>query len=255
MARYMFSGRILPERVAAEVVPPQKLSIDVPDANLSFEATISVHASQVSVIVDAGSDLIDIPTMRNYVEWSVRILFDGYGYINCLGYDVEITSVVGPKGEHTVFGVDMKAIGESESEPPVDMAELWMLLTSGPESVALQRSLADLREAIRKPHDTGFFCYRAVESLRQAFVEPKDGDNTKRSWERISSALQIDRSWITLLEQFGKPQRHGETPYMSGDDRIQALKRARTVVGRYVEYTRRGCKPLPTADFDFLKEP
>lgn len=254
MARYIFSGRILPERVAAGIVPPQKLSIEIPDANLSFEVTISVHASQVSVIVDAASGAIDIPTVRNYVEWSVRMLFDGYGYINSLGYDVEITSVVGPNGEHTVFGVDLNTPGESESGPPVEFAELWKLLTSGPESAALQRALADLREAVRKPHDTGFFCYRAVESLRQAFVEPQDGDNSKLSWERIRSALRIDRSWITLLEQFGKPQRHGETSYMSGDERIRALKRARRVVARYIEYTRGGCEPLPTADFDLLKE-
>lgn len=42
MARYIFSGRILPERVAAKVTPPQKLSINVPDASLDFDMTYEV---------------------------------------------------------------------------------------------------------------------------------------------------------------------------------------------------------------------
>lgn len=207
------------------------------------------------MIVDTVSDSTGVHTLKNYVESFVRMLIDGHGYLECRGYDLEIISVVEPEGQHAVFGVEVEALKSSRAaESPVNMTELWKLLISGPESAHLQRALGDLREAIRTPHDTGFFCYRAVESMRQSFVEPKDGGKTKPSWERMSSALRIDQSYIMLLERFGKPQRHGETPYMSGDERIRALKSAWRVVDRYIEYSRRSRAPLPACDFELLRE-
>lgn len=255
MPIYVFNGRVLPERVNAGVNPPQKLSISIPEANLEFDLTISIYASQISVILETASESPDIPTLKNYVDSFVRMLFDAGGYLECRGYDLEITSVVEPNGQFSVFGVEEGALKRSRTDgTSINMADLWLLLTSGEKSRPLQRALGDLREAIRMPHDTGFFCFRAVESMRQLFVEVKDGNETETSWERMSSALRIEQSYIAVLERFGKPQRHGETPYMSGDNRFIAMNRTWQIVDRYIEFARTGFVPLSSADFETLNE-
>ena len=251
MSTYIFNGRILPERVAANLQPPQKLRVLVPGTTTEFDVTLSIVASQVAVIVDSAST-IDIGTMKNQVERVVRLVVDALGYLEGCGYDAEITSVVLPVGEHIVFGVESPSLLRSKSERPVGMSDLWRVLASDPRSSPLQRALADLRESIRTPHDTSFFCFRAVESLRQSFVDPADKDSNS-SWQRLRDALHIDRSWLDPLTQFSKPIRHGAFHFVSSQEREVAMHLAWKVVDRFVEYARLGFTPLPASDFEVLK--
>lgn len=252
MVTYFFSGRVIPER-AAVTVSPSKFRASVREAALDFEAEISIGVSQVSVVVQTAKEVKDLPTLRNYVEQLVRTEVDAFGYLEGRGYDVEITSVTSADGQPlVVFGVEIRELQESKSERPVSFEELWKLLWDA-KAAPLRRALGDLREAIRAPLDTGFFCYRAVESLRQGFVEPEDGDSKGASWERLRNALCIDRSWIDELQKFGNPQRHGATPYMSGEERLLAMRLAWKVVDRLVEYVKRDFQPLSQREFCLLK--
>lgn len=253
MNTYIFNGRILPERVSADMAPDQELKVSIPEANLDFDVTISIRASQVAIIVDSASQVTDVGTLKNQVERLLRIIVDANGYLEGRGYDVEITSVVGPGHQYIVFGIEEYALQKAKSERPVGFAELWDILISGERSAPLQRALGNLRDAINSPHDTGFFCYRAVESLRHAFIDPTDGEDRRSSWERLRIALVVDRSWIDYLRDFGDPQRHGGTPYMSGADRTLAMQHAWKVVDRFVEYARRDYKPLREAEHPLLK--
>ena len=240
MPRYIFTGRVLPERAVVEITAP-KMRIEIPDAKLGFNITISVHASQIAVIVESESDLSDIATVRNSVDSSVRLLIDAFGYLECRGYDVEISSVIEPDGKHTVFGVEVDVLKSSRvGKNPVGLPELWTLLLAGEDSGPLQNALGNLREAIKSPDGTGMYCLRAVESMRQHFVKDGDGDETKASWDRMSAALKLDESFVSTLKPFATAQRHGESPHMSGVQRIEAMKCSWQVVDRYVEYSQRG---------------
>lgn len=103
-----------------------------------------------------------------------------------------------------------------------------------------------MREAIRQPNDTGFFCYRAIESIRQHFYEPQDGKKDGPSWERLRSSLRIDRSWIgALTESYeASNQRHGKTPYMSGENRVSAMQHTWKAVDRFCLYLDNGAVQL-----------
>jgi hypothetical protein len=99
-----------------------------------------------------------------------------------------------------------------------------MGLFRDPRSSHLQRAFADLREAIRSPKDTGFFCYRAIESLRQFFVVELNAPD-KQSWEVLRTALQIDRPTIDYVKTFADSARHGAGAAISDGERAEVFKK------------------------------
>lgn len=252
MSTYIFSGKIMPERADVSV---SKISIQIlaEDAGINGDAIVSIGASQVSVVIETIDKNAGLPTLKNYVEYLVRTVVDAYGYLTGRGYDVEITSVVDPDGKHTVFGVGIPELEEAQNERPLHFPELLKVMG---RSQHLHRALGDLREAIRSPWDTGFFCYRAIECIRQSFVKDEDDDRKRKelSWERLRNALRIDRSWLDKLTEFAEPQRHGGTPYMSGKDRVSTMQHAWKVIDRFCVYVYGGFKPLSKNDYDMLKE-
>lgn len=254
MSTYIFSGKIMPERVNFNVSPPLLIQMQAIDAGISGEAIVSINASQVSIVIETTDKNAGLPTLKNYVEYLVRTIVDAYGYLTGRGYDVEITSVVDPDGKHTVFGVGIRELEEAKDERPLSFPALLGVMGMD-KSQHLHRALGDLREAIRSPWDTGFFCYRAVECIRQSFVEKEDGDDKNPSWKRLRNALRIDRSWLEkYTKESAVAQRHGSTPYISGEDRVLAMKHAWKVIDRFCVYAHRGFIPISESEFDILEE-
>ena len=249
MNSYIFSGKVLPERANVNITTIE-FEIEAIDAGISGTAIISVAVSQVSIVFNTNNDL-DIMTLKNYVENIVRTLVDSYGYLSGRGYDIEITSVVDNKGKHTVFGVGISELEKSQNERPLNYDQILTVTT---KSQHIHRAFGDLREAIRSPVDTGFFCYRAVESIRQNFKKENDGDNYKLSWERFRKSLLLDRSWIDTIKKFADPVRHGDAPYLSGTDRILILQHTWKIIDRFCLYVYRDFEELPENEFELLKD-
>ena len=254
MPKYIFSGKVFPERAAVTITFPYLLVMQVPTGG-RFRAKVLIETSQVSVVVD--SDITDLATLRNYVEQTVRNFVDAYGYIEGRGYDVEISSATLETGDLVVFDVEVAELQNNKTERPVSFQEIIKLLfldpTSSGQLGVLRMALAEIREAIRSPHDTGFHCFRAIECLRDHFVRPEDCDETKSSWFRLRDALQIDRSWFHPLEKYAFPQRHGSFPSMTGQERVEMLQRTWRVIDRFIQYAQSGFQPLLKADHALLQ--
>jgi len=248
MLTYVFIGRVMPERTYVTISIPPLLGREVIGLG-RLDIMISINLAQVSAVIKTTETVVNVPTLRNFVEQIVRTAVDAYGYIEGRGYDIEITSVITPDGGQSVFGVEIDELQKSKSERPVSFEGLWSLLGKCGE---LRQALADLREAIRSPLSTAFFCFRAVECLRQFFYKVEDGDETGPSWERLRSALRVDRSWILPMETLARAQRHGDFPTMSGSKQVEIMTHAWKVVDRFSEYARGGFAPLPEKGFDVL---
>ncbi len=257
MTVYVFSGRVVPERAEVELksepfVPfPIDLEVDSESLIGKIRVKVSLNVSQLAVIVETRQEVPEIETLKNLIEQVVRAAVDTYGYLTGRGYDVEITSVVRPDGQLSlVFGVGILELEKTGPERDRSFNDLFELEMESPQ---LRQALADLREAIRSPLDTGFFCFRAIECLRQAFVDATDGDNRDPSWERLREALRVDRAWFKSVETFAVPARHGRFHSVSSQQRIEMMKRTRNVVARFVEYARIGFQPLPDAQYPLLR--
>ncbi len=249
MATLIFSGRVIPERADVSISVPE-LPLITPGGEFSGKMLLSIICSQILVKLDISDTNINVPTIKNSIEPIVRGLVDAYGYLTGRGYDIEITSVINQTGQYHVFGVEEEALAKIKGERPLTYQELFYIMAKCHQ---LQRALGDLREAIRVPIDTGFFCYRACECVRLYFEE--DTDNSERkSWERLRNNLLIDRGWFTKIEKFAKPQRHGALLDMSGNDRALIMQRAWKVISRFCIYLKDNSKPLSEKEFEVLKE-
>ncbi|MCX4097601.1 hypothetical protein [Nocardia sp. alder85J] len=85
--------------------------------------------------------------------------------------------------------------------------------------------------------DAVFYCYRALESLRQEFVDESDPRNSreKASWDRLRTALSVDAEEAKKLAALATPRRHGANPHIAYDDRLAWLKWTRELVAKYIE--------------------
>ena len=246
---FVFFGRIHPERTAFDIKLPTPLKFEVKEADLNGEINVESSASQLTIILTTPSKN-DIYTMRNHVESVTRIIVDSFGYSTGRGYDVEIISVVQPNNETIVFGVEVPALAEFRKENECQAGEVINAVSKSPQ---LAYVLFNLREAIRQPADTGFFCFRAVECMRQTFLpndKTDDGEARKMSWENLNEKLQTQQSFTLPLQKFALPQRHGSPKYMSDDDRKDLLLRAYRLVDRYLIYLKDG--PLSKEKFEKL---
>lgn len=255
MSTYIFFGTIRPEHAV-----PSNLSFSIPplqfgakDLAVSFEVTASICGSQIAIEVKNVDGNIDLLDLRNCVREDVAMpTVDALNYLWGQGYDVDISSVVELGGRHIVFGVGIPELWEAQAERPLPLDELWKLVFR--PSQHLRLALGNLREAVRMANDTGFFCYRAVESIRQSFKKEEDGKDKKQSWKRLKEELLIDESWIKVLTPFSDEQRHGGIVPMSGEDRVSAMQHAWKVVDRFCIYLHRGSMPLSKNEFDLLRE-
>ena len=256
---YTFSGRVHPERTYVTLGPIPRCTIEtrLADAVLVLDAHIVINNAQILVVANCHQKIEDLETLRNVIESVVQGAVDAFGYTEGRGYDVEITSVITSTGEQwTVFGVEIAAIQASKGDRPVTFGELYTLLTTPDQSqdetvsfglMQLRIALGDLREAVRSPNLTAFFCYRAIETLRQCYLDPdkRDDEADRRdSWQRMGNELRIDRSWIGQIQEASILERHGSHKAMSGEQRVGLMLHTWKVVDRFIMSARNKFQPL-----------
>lgn len=142
-------------------------------------------------------------------------------------------------GKH-VLAVDYvwNEIAETKS-PRIEGDDLGAYALAAASDHLVRYALADLRSALESPDDTGFYCYRAIESIRHNYTEESDkGDGD--SWKRLREDLDVPRSEIDAFKMRADDRRHGrQLRAVSEDERRSALLTARKVVKRYVYRDRR----------------
>jgi hypothetical protein len=106
-----------------------------------------------------------------------------------------------------------------------------------------RHALADFRRAILEADDTAAFCFRAVEALRETFVDDKikEKKQDKESWFALNKALRLEKSYLDRVRALALPQRHGDRQeYVSGNARIDLLGRTRAILFRYAVFLEKG---------------
>ena len=113
--------------------------------------------------------------------------------------------------------------------------------------VQLRSALADLREAIRLPDYAAFFCYRAIECLRQCYLDPnsqEDKAERRDSWSRMANELCIDKSWIIHIQEASTVNRHGRYIGLTERQRVDLMLRTWKVVDRFIMSAKNNFQPL-----------
>lgn len=234
---YILVGRVIPERALldiSEVNLKVVESEDVPEGNLFIE----ILRSQISVRFMASSEVRNIFTLRNIVEDAARMMVDVAGYSAGHGYDVDIVQLIHPNiSDKYVFGINVPALAGICETSGVTVNDIFSALAKA-DGHYFRRALADAREAIKSPNDTGFFCYRAIESLKNCCATRclalSDKDD---AWELFRRTYSIQKQQIMDIKAFADPVRHGnymEAKPMSDKDRADIFKNTWEIINKFI---------------------
>jgi hypothetical protein len=111
-------------------------------------------------------------------------------------------------------------------------------------------ALNDLIQAISLPHHGPTNCARVLDGLRN-LVAP--GLEPKQGWPVFQSTVNADEAYLSFVTGHSKKPRHGDRTFIPGTITTDIAKRTWIVMNRFLEYRKRGNKPLPSAEFPWLK--
>lgn len=206
---------------------------------------LSIEQSRFSMITKEPQRPPDIDSFRNEVMSYVRGAVDALGF--CLGAALmpEFQGAFCSSGEILVPSLTWPALSGFGPDSPlwVKSEDLMPVLNSAIREPLVRSALSDLAMAIDRPDDTNFYAHRAVESIRQLFVDPLTPDDQAKkdeSWQRLRKALAMSEDELKSLSGKSFPRRHGEVLPISADERLANLTLARTVVEKFIEHYRQG---------------
>jgi hypothetical protein len=197
---------------------------DVPAGVLYIQA----FAGQLFGRLITPTAIKNVFTARNLVEDSARAVLDAVGFVFARGYAVEIVQFVAPDlVDDRVFGVDVPALEKLATGAGLTMGHLLNLMST-PSTWFFRRALGDFREALRNPTDTGFFCYRAIETLMQEHASRTPSITDKRlKWTNFRTHYGFTEEQILYVKRHADPVRHGNglgTEQVSSDERMKIFE-------------------------------
>lgn len=237
--QYTFSGKVHPERANVSITEI-RAQLRTSGAEIDGELRYYIALSQVTATFVCQKPVPNVFTLKNYIEDAIRVALDGLGYTLGCGYDLEVTSMIDSLGNRPViFGVGIPVLEKVAAEAGIRFEEIMELFKDSTGGY-LQHCLADLREAIRAPKDTGFFCYRAIESLRQFFIHEKGARDDKTSWQMFRESLNADRAEIDRIKGFADPTRHGHSVEITDAQRAEVFRLTWGLVNKFIKYAKAG---------------
>lgn len=198
--------------------------------------TIIVRSSKFHVLLESAP-IQDQATFSNEVVSVVQGLLDALGFHLAAALRAELSSIVVDGRTLVLRELTWPDLRENPGDPLyVEASTLEPYLKACVENTTVRHALADLRSALEYPDDTAFYAYRAIESVRQWFVEGDADDDAarRRPWTKLQETLEISRERLDLVSALAKLRRHGGTGVLTEAQRLQVLRVARDVLHRFV---------------------
>lgn len=237
MEPYLFQGVVLPER--AQLSLSFELGFTHISSGVAGVAKVSIVLNQVVVWIESDYEW-DIFDLRNVVKNLVQGQLDMIGYIKGYAYDLEVTRALNQtRSINLVFGIDIPCLTERGKDLDLD-TELIKLRNKmiGPNGVYLNRCFNDLISAMKHADDTGFYCYRAIESLRHHCAAVHGLASLQKSvqWTKFRDIALCDEQTLRQIKEAADPLRHGEGTGITADNRAELLRITWDVVDGYFQH-------------------
>ena len=228
--RYVITGRVHPERADISF---SRIEMGVGEGG---RAVVSCDSSQITVA-------LEMPDLDGWMSAMVRaedfasIVVGSLGFALGSGYWLELIQVTEENGTPYVFGVrpgNPDSPGVTLAFNPHNEVFARALRLAG-RDIFFRLAVRDYLQAINETGDCATYCYRAVESIKSAFVLKTGRD----WWEDMHDALGTDRASIeTTIKDYADPVRHGNWIRAKPTDKFirwRMLKMTRKILGKYVD--------------------
>lgn len=232
---YTFIGLVLPER--AQMSYEFSVNINT-DSSGNGEFSCSVINNQLLSTMKLEEDM-DVMTLRNFAHNIIQNHFSLLGFYTGIFYDITINRIYNEsRSVNYVYGVEN-----------TDIKELWgcqdlramldenLPKTYGHSGVLVSRALNDLMNALRNVDDAAFFCYRAIESLRNHNSSLKNITSQREAihWESFRETSKCSRADIDEIKKFADDLRHGKPVAMTAEEVKYVLLMTWGVIRKYFD--------------------
>lgn len=236
MEPYFFNDVVLPERAQLSL-PSFTFGFSHAVSGANGIAKVSIVLNQIAIWIESEHDW-DIFDLRNVVGNIIQNYLAMVGYLKGYAYDFEITRVLSQSRKiDYVFGIDIPCLAELNKS--VDLQDALSKLrdkTIGPNGIFLSRCFSDLVSAMKHADDTGFYCYRAIESLRHhcAVAHGLSAANKLKQWGKFREVSGCEEQTLRFIKAAADPLRHGETSGVSSEERAKLFMSTWSVVDGYL---------------------
>lgn len=235
MEPYLFYGVILPER--AQLTLQFGLAFEHLTSGVCSQAKVSIILNQVAVRVESQHEW-DIFDLRNVVKTILQNELAMIGYLKGYAYDFEVTRVLNQsRGIDCVFGIDIPCIADRANSIELNSAILKLRQkTVGHNGIFLYRCFNDLVSSMKHADDTGFYCYRAIESLRNhcAALHGMSTAVKAEQWGKFREVSGCDEPTLRTIKEAADPLRHGGIAGMTAAEREKLFTATWDVVDGYL---------------------
>ncbi|MDR5657710.1 hypothetical protein RH831_11035 [Halodesulfurarchaeum sp. HSR-GB] len=230
---YIFYGEIRPHQANLDI--PTELETTVSKGKHPGQAKVFIEDSEVAVVYQLNVSLADLHSFKNLIENLLQSIIDPICFITGRVLDAEISQVELPDGKAVTFESNIPELADVEPDGKIlDNMRRIMTLYDGESGTLLRLSLADYILAMKSHHETGFYCYRAIESIRQYFHT--DEQSKSDSWEALRETLSVDEDAIRDIKEFADPRRHGDYVELPGQTRKEMLLLTRDIIFDFIEH-------------------
>jgi len=237
MTVYILKGIVLPERAQITIFPIKQICIDR-TTNKKFEIKLNINLNQITFWVNTDFEW-ELYYLKNMAESHISNILAIVGFINGCAYNIEITQVINEeKSLDFVYGIDIPCIWERNKNVEINdkLNSLFSKISnSGINSIYLSRCFTDLIMGMKHPNDTGFYCYRAIESLRQYCKNKFNIEKESEQWRKLSEITSYDKEHIQVVKKFADPVRHGDILSITDSDRVEIFMRTWDIVEAFLE--------------------
>jgi len=231
MIDYIIIGKILPERASISIVLPVMDFSPIVCKESINRAKLNILNNQVYILYSTDNNELKLHDIRNIAKQLIADKLSMIGYLLGYAYEIDLTRIISiEKNIDYVFGIDIPCIAErSKDLTPEGFNAEFIRVTSiiGKQesySIYIYRCLNDLKHAMVNPDDTGFYCYRAIESIKQ-FCRYKYGIEIERDqWTKLSELTGYNSSKVQFIKEKADPVRHGDLSVITDEDRVKIFK-------------------------------
>jgi hypothetical protein len=213
---YIFIGRVYPERAAVSFEGNTNFAgVGLGDDVPTSEVTVEISQSQITARMICPSPIKNIFTARNIVQDCAQTMLDALNFFHGCGFQMEITQVIPPSGlMSNLFIPQIPAVAEIVRAAGLMPGDIINLMNSS-QQWHLRRALSDLCSAARSPVDTGFYCFRAIETLKNGLAHAQGADpESKKAWKLFREHYGVEENQIRRIQDFAKGPRHGNVQHL-----------------------------------------
>jgi hypothetical protein len=223
---------------------------------LEMKATVTITKAIIDVACESnlgGTEEYDSQVLSrafNLAATTVNI----FAFSKGMGLSIVLETAVTPDGITRPIRANLPHLEplatalKPNEHGGIDINTFLPIIISDP---AVFIALHDLVGCIVRVQDAPLRCGRAVEAIRYAMFP---ADNRRANWPSMQENLNLTQNFLEFITEHSKGPRHGDLRGSTLVTAREMIRRSWIVMNRFLEFRKRGGKPLPVSEFVLLNE-